>query len=663
MRNLVRHALLAAVVGCAASGASAQTFTEVTPGPNAITASTSDANVPLNVVDKSLTTRWSGNGDGAWLQLDLGSAQNVGRIRVAVHMGTSRQNRFDIQVSSGGGVWQTVFAGASSGTTLGLESYDILPVSARFVRYFGHGSTVNTWNSVTEIEVWAASTVGGSACASRFNVGDHASRWVFYNAEGRLSYLSVDSRGDRIMDFSHAGYKGGGVALPNAPVQVTLSAVSSGDDTSRIQTAINQVAAMAPNAQGIRGAVLLRAGAYRLSGTLQITTSGVVLRGSGSGTNGTIINLTGSPHQFLSVAGTGTWSQSGTVAITSSYIPSGTKSFTVSGTSGFTVGSRVIVERPVTSEWIHFMDMDTLVRDGTRQTWLTTSTRIRSDRTIAAISGNQITLDVALTDSFDANLLNPPGGTLSLYTFPGRISEVGVESLRVIAPPGDPANPPGFKLMSFNAVIDGWAKDVFGQDLRNGASVGDTGKRITFDRVTLHHTVPSTTAAKPGDFAISGTQTLFVRCKSTNAVGVYYALTQSTDVGPFVLLDYQATGGIAVEPHQRWATGMLLDRGNIEGGIDYMNRGIFGSGHGWTIGWAVAWNSVATFFKVQQPPGTQNWSIGGRGTIRDSPRPGGTTNERRGAFDSHGTPVAPDSLYLAQLCDRLGMQAVTNIGY
>jgi hypothetical protein len=28
-----------------------------------------------------------------------------------------------------------------------------------------------------------------------------------------------------------------------------------------------------------------------------------------------------------------------------------------------------------------------------------------------------------------------------------------------------------------------------------------------------------------------------------------------------------------------------------------------------------------------------------------------------------GTPVAPSSLYLSQLCDRLGMQAVTNIGY
>ncbi|HET8646762.1 MAG TPA: hypothetical protein VFO85_14805, partial [Vicinamibacteria bacterium] len=203
----------------------------------------------------------------------------------------------------------------------------------------------------------------------------------------------------------------------------------------------------------------------------------------------------------------------------------------------------------------------------------------------------------------------------------------------------------------------------FGQDMRSGLSVGDTAKRITLDRVTLNHTIPSITSAKPGDFGISGTQTLLTRCKSTNAGGVYYALTQSTDTGPIVFLDFQATGGIAVEPHQRWATGFLLDRGDVSGAVHLMNRGIFGSGHGWTVGWGVSWNSTTGTFVVQRPPGTQNWSVGGRGTIRDQPRPGGTTNEPRGIFDSHGTPVAPGSLYLAQLCDRLGLQAVTNIGY
>ena len=91
--------------------------------------------------------------------------------------------------------------------------------------------------------------------------------------------------------------------------------------------------------------------------------------------------------------------------------------------------------------------------------------------------------------------------------------------------------------------------------------------------------------AKPGDFEISGTRTLLMRSKSTNAGGIYYALTQATDVGPIVFLDFEATVGIAVEPHQRLATGLLVDRANVVGNIDLMNRSIFGSGQGWTIGW------------------------------------------------------------------------------
>ena len=346
MRNVIRCFALTCIISSLASSAGAQTFMQVTPGAAGVTASTSDANVPANAVDKNLGTRWSGNGDGAWLQLDLGVTRRVGRVRIAVYNGTSRQNHFEIQVSTGGGVWQTVFSGSSSGTTLALENYDFTPVDARWVRYLGHGNTVNTWNSLTEVEVYA---VASNTCAARFNVGGPASQWVFYDSSGRLAYRSLDNRGDRIMDFSHAGYRGGGVALPDAPVRVTLSPNASGDDTLRIQSAIDQVAAMAPDAQGIRGAVLLRAGAYRLSGALAISTGGVVLRGSGSTSSGTVINLTGSDHPFIRLAGTGSWSQSGAVAITSGYIPSGASDFTVSAAAGFAVGDAVIIERPVTT--------------------------------------------------------------------------------------------------------------------------------------------------------------------------------------------------------------------------------------------------------------------------------------------------------------------------
>ena len=128
--------------------------------PAGATASTNDGNVPGNAIDGSLATRWSGNGDGAWLQIDLGTAQNVSRVRIAVYNGNGRQNRFDLQTGDGS-TWDSVLTNAlTSGTTSQLENYDFAPRGARFVRYVGHMSNVGTFNSLTEVEVW------GTSCTS-----------------------------------------------------------------------------------------------------------------------------------------------------------------------------------------------------------------------------------------------------------------------------------------------------------------------------------------------------------------------------------------------------------------------------------------------------------------------------------------------------------------
>ena len=42
---------------------------------------------------------------------------------------------------------------------------------------------------------------------------------------------------------------------------------------------------------------------------------------------------------------------------------------------------------------------------------------------------------------------------------------------------------------------------------------------------------------------------------------------------------------------------------------------------------------------------------------------GSTTTTPNGVFESIGKPVSPESLYLAQLGERLGPEAVTAIGY
>ena len=42
--------------------------------------------------------------------------------------------------------------------------------------------------------------------------GEGGSKWVYVGADQR--HYGTDARGNRIMDFSHAGYNGGGVPLP-----------------------------------------------------------------------------------------------------------------------------------------------------------------------------------------------------------------------------------------------------------------------------------------------------------------------------------------------------------------------------------------------------------------------------------------------------------------
>jgi len=130
-------------------------FVEITPAASAVSASTNDGNLPGNTVDNSLATRWSANGDGQWIQYDLGTTRTVSRVKVAVYNGNSRRNHFELQLSACCGTWATVFSGESSGTTTAEAAYDFAAQDARYVRYLGHGNSVNAFNSVTEVSLFA----------------------------------------------------------------------------------------------------------------------------------------------------------------------------------------------------------------------------------------------------------------------------------------------------------------------------------------------------------------------------------------------------------------------------------------------------------------------------------------------------------------------------
>jgi hypothetical protein len=119
-----------------------------------VTASTSDSNLPGRAVDGSLSTRWSGEGDGAWIKFDLGSSKTIAFIKIAFYDANNRTFTFDIQTSENGTVWTTHSVGLQNALNNNLQTFDIVDSTARYVRIIGHGNTKNAWNSYTEVEVW-----------------------------------------------------------------------------------------------------------------------------------------------------------------------------------------------------------------------------------------------------------------------------------------------------------------------------------------------------------------------------------------------------------------------------------------------------------------------------------------------------------------------------
>jgi hypothetical protein len=478
---------------------------------------------------------------------------------------------------------------------------------------------------------------------------------VSMGSDGKLSY-TTDSQGNRIADFSYAGYDGGGVALPTVPVKVTISAVS-GDNTSHIQSAINQVAALTPDANGVRGALLLNAGTYEVDGVLTLGASGVVIRGAGNSTSGTVLHFVGTTRNSFTVAGAAPATTGTAVTITDSYVPLNAKSFHVSSASGLAVGNLVIVQRPVTQTWINALGMNNI--DGSGKSW-SPSPGLLFERTITAISGTLITVDIPICNPIESQYTT---GEVTHYSDSGRIHGVGIENLRARADYTDfPANILTGYFLSLDNIKNSWISDVVMDHWGNGIVLGKGAKWITVQDCDYIDPATTTVDQAPAAYATSGQMTLFHRCTSD---GGYYHIfaTQSATAGPNVFLNIAASGThYNGGPHQHWAAGVLCDNLIMAPDpADYLqiaNRGTDGSGQGWAAGFSIAYNCQTTDFQVEQPSGvtfTYNWVIGGIG--------GEHSFSDEGTYQNLGTVVNPQSLYLQQLLERLGPAALTNIGY
>jgi hypothetical protein len=200
------------------------------------------------------------------------------------------------------------------------------------------------------------------------------------------------------------------------------------------------------------------------------------------------------------------------------------------------------------------------------------------------------------------------------------------------------------QLIDHERYVEGYCEDWRKEDL------------LRWEKCASYVQVSIRAGARRFTYQLNGQLALVQRCFSQK--GRHSFVMQNSGSNGNVFLDSEAVHPYSSsEPHSQWVNGALYD--NIKAPL---------TARYWkdiSIGWAganiVFWNCEGDFL-IQKPPTAQNYSFGHVGInavifnalLQDLNKP----NCHVESMDSH---VAPRSLYLTQLRERLGAEAVKNI--
>lgn len=464
----------------------------------------------------------------------------------------------------------------------------------------------------------------------------------------RLIYTR-DEFGNRIPDFSHCGFAGAERDIPDVPARMVVEP-AEGDDGRRIQAAIDAVAKLPIDASGFRGAILLASGHFEVGGQLRISHSGIVLRGSGAGEGGTTLTATGVDRRpLLRIEGNGDRRPRGERQYHSidDRVSVGQINLRLDSVAGLKAGEQVIVTRPSTVEWIKAIGMDAFGigwRPGTRD--------IRWDRTITKIDGDTITLDAPVTTAIEKKF---GGATIEPYDWPGRITHIGVEDLRLQSA-HDRGNPLDEEHAWFGITVqnaeNAWARRIEFRHFAGGAvSLWENTKWITIADCLSLEPISEVAGYRRHTFFTQGLLTLFLRCWSEH--GRHDFSVGHCAAGPNAFVNCYADAALGDSgPIESWASGVLYDNVRVSGaGLNLENRWIDPPGAGWSAANCVLWQCQAATLRVFRPPTANNWAIGVWGGLSGD-----------GTFAGRSDDVKPMSLYQSQLAARRGTGAAADIG-
>jgi hypothetical protein len=475
-------------------------------------------------------------------------------------------------------------------------------------------------------------------------------------------------------DFSYAGYMGGGKPIPWAPVKVEVTADGS-DDRKTIQDAIDHVGAGCPRANGvldcpltngIRGAVLMRAGFYDLSDELVISKSGVVLRGDGQGSNGTILSIrkkpvgqNGEDAAAIRVRASNaqyTEGESAPLASPSAsqwIFPVGSRLVSVQSSGvTFSVGQRVLIRKTPNIAW-----RDAIGANLLQKPWQPVDFERDHERTIVDLGATAthqfLTLDVPLVDAVEARF----GGGRVVKVSVNDVQNAGIERLRIDSLDFTAANDHEHTNcgIRFEGARNSWVRQVTALHFIREIVHIAQGRWNTVEDVAVLDPISLVDGAFRYAFSVrNGVGNLFQRCYGRRNRHTFVSHKYAS--GPNVWLDCVATLPFSNDgPHVEWASGLLFD--NILTTELQVQNADNSNSHGWRGAQVMFWSSQADTFISDAPPAAMNWGVANVGT-----RVPGTfdDDEEPGIWQPGGTGI-PRSLYLQQLKDRLGQSAVDSV--
>lgn len=490
---------------------------------------------------------------------------------------------------------------------------------------------IRKWQLIWAILVFVALSVHGQEGQSP----------IVLNETGELSYQKSPN-GDRVLDFSYAGYQGGDKSIPAAEVEIYVPA-KSGDATTRIQRAIDYVSKLPVNKNGLRGAVLLGEGDYGVLGTIRLHTSGVVLRGSGFGDKGTrILGLGTTRETLIQICGINDPIYTDVQNVKSSYVPVGSMSIAVERGAEFKVGDKIRIKRPSTQAWIDSLGASHFGGGITYLGWKPGRRDVYWLREILRIDGNTIWIDAPITTALDPKF---GGGTVEKYAWRGRVQEIGIENIKLESA-FDSTNRKDedhrWMAITIENASNVWVRSMtFKHFAGSAVYVLPSASKLTVEDCISIAPISEVGGERRYTFYTKGQQTLFQRLYSEE--GYHDFSVGYLASGPNVFLQCQAIGAHSFSGAiDSWASGALFDIVDIDGqALSFKNRGQDGQGAGWSAANSVFWQCSASLIESFRPQTAQNWTFGSWAQFQGD-----------GYWEQSNEHINPRSLYYQQLADR-----------